>query len=66
MTTEPVSKCHNSISCLVKQQILLDVPFHITAPRGTCLEMVTGSKGSTNVMLVMVWVVGFVMDFVMT
>ena len=30
------------------------------------LEMVTGSKGNTNVMLVMGWVVGFVMGFVMT
>ena len=30
------------------------------------LEMVTGSKGSTKVMLVMGWVVGFVMDFDMT
>jgi len=28
--------------------------------------MVTGSKGNTKVMLVMGWVVGFVMDFVMT
>ena len=28
--------------------------------------MVTGSKGNTNMMLVMEWVVGFVMDFVMT
>ena len=28
--------------------------------------MVTGSKGSTKVMLVMEWVVGFVMDFDMT
>ena len=27
--------------------------------------MVTGSKGSTKVMLVMGWVVDFVMDFVM-
>ena len=29
------------------------------------LEMVTGSKGNTNMMLVMEWVVDFVMDFVM-
>ena len=28
--------------------------------------MVTGSKGNTNLMLVMGWVVGFVMDFDMT
>ncbi len=28
--------------------------------------MVTRSKGNTNVMLVMGWVVDFVMDFVMT
>ena len=30
------------------------------------LEMVTGPKGNTNMMLVMEWVVDFVMDFVMT
>ena len=29
------------------------------------LEMVTGSKGNNNMMLVMEWVVDFVMDFVM-
>jgi hypothetical protein len=28
--------------------------------------MVIGSKGNTNMMLVMGWVVGFVMDFDMT
>ena len=28
--------------------------------------MVTGSKGNTNMMLVIGWVVGFVMDFDMT
>ncbi len=28
--------------------------------------MVTGSKGNTNMMLVMEWVVDFMMDFVMT
>ena len=34
--------------------------------RSNFLEMVTGSKGNTNMMLVMGWVVGFVMDFDMT
>ena len=34
--------------------------------RSNFLEMVTGSKGNTNMMLVMGWVVGFMMDFDMT
>ena len=33
--------------------------------RSNFLEMVTGSKGNKNMMLVMEWVVDFVMDFVM-
>ena len=33
--------------------------------RSNFLEMVTGSKGNNNMMLVMEWVVDFVMDFVM-
>ena len=33
--------------------------------RSNFLEMVTGSKGNTNMMLVVEWVVDFVMDFVM-
>ena len=46
-------------------QILLDVPFHITAPRGTCFVVITGCNDNDNMMLVVELVVVFMVNFAM-
>ena len=46
-------------------QILLDVPFHITAPRGTCFVVITGCNDNDNMMLVVKFVVVFMVNFAM-
>jgi len=46
-------------------QILLDVPFHITAPRGTCFVVITGCNDNDNMMSVVKLVVVFMMNFAM-
>ncbi len=45
--------------------ILLDVLFHITAPRGTCFVVITGFYDNDNMMLVVELVVVFVVNFAM-
>ena len=52
MTPEQVSISHNSISCLVKPQILLDV-------------VITGCNDNDNMMSVVKLVVVFMMNFAM-
>ena len=46
-------------------QILLDVPFHITAPRGTCFVVITGCNDNDNMMLVVELVMVFLVNFAM-
>ena len=49
----------------IHPQILLDVPFHITAPRGTCFVVITWFNDNGNMILVVELVVVFVVNFAM-
>ena len=41
------------------------MPFHITAPRGTCFVVITGCNDNDNMMLVVELVVVFMVNFAM-